>query len=131
MTNISVNFTATTGKIKPMHAVNNGPIRYEVEQIRENFTTFQAAEIPYVRTHDASFYSGYGGYHTVDVHVIFPNFDADPYDPANYDFQLTDEYMEKIMAGGAQVFYRLGAKIEHESKKYGIWPCGSSASTPP
>ena len=116
---LNINWSEITGKIKPMNAVNNGPVS---SRGNGNLDNYIAANIPYARTHDASFYAGYGGYHTVDVHVIFPDFDADPYDPANYDFQLTDEYMEKIMAGGAKVFYRLGAKIEHESKKYGIWP---------
>ncbi len=51
---------------------------------------------------------------TVRVH-----FDANVNDPASYDFQLTDEYCDIIQKAGAKVFYRLGSKIEHESKKYG------------
>ena len=97
MTNISVNFTATTGKIKPMHAVNNGPIRYEVEQIRENFTTFQAAEIPYVRTHNASFCNEYGGEHIVDMQAIFPDFSKEVDDESAYDFTLTDLYLQNML----------------------------------
>ena len=80
---LNINFNETTGKIKPMNAVNNGPVS---SRGNGNLDNYIAANIPYARTHDASFYAGYGGYHTVDVHVIFPNFDADPYDPANYDF---------------------------------------------
>ncbi len=119
MSQITVDFSAVTGKVKPMHAVNNGPIVAGAEQIRSNFQTFKAARIPFVRNHDASFWSAYGGEHTVDVHAIFPNFDADPEDPASYDFFYTDQYSRQIMDAGSEVYYRLGTKIEHGKKKYG------------
>ena len=117
---VSVNFQTVTGPVKVMHAVNNGPIRpSSVEQTRGNFDTFRAAEIPYVRNHDASFCSAYGGEHTVDVHAIFPDFSKNPYDPASYDFTLTDGYTQTIIDAGSRVFYRLGTKIEHWPKNYG------------
>ncbi len=120
MSAISVNFQSVCGKMKPMHAVNNGPIRAStVEQSRGNFNEFQAAKIPYVRNHDASFFSPYGGEHTVDVHAIFPDFTKNPYDPASYDFTLTDGYTQTIVDTGSSVFYRLGTKIEHWPKHYG------------
>ncbi|MBQ9691889.1 MAG: hypothetical protein IJV70_01880, partial [Clostridia bacterium] len=78
--------------------------------------------IPFARTHDASFCSTYGGEHTVDVNMIFTDFDRDVDDPEAYDFQLTDEYMRVIELSGAKVFYRLGSKIEHWSKKYNTLP---------
>ena len=118
--NVSVNFNNVVGKIKAMHAVNNGPLRsHDVQQLRENFTTYKAAKIPYARNHDASYCSAYGGEHSVDVHAIFPNFNADPYDPDSYDFALTDDYLQDIIDAGTEVFYRLGSKIEHWRKKYG------------
>ena len=119
MSLVTVNFDVVTGTIKPMHAVNNGPIKSGYEQHRSNFETFQAAKIPFARNHDASFESAYGGEHTVDVHAIFPDFDADPYDPNSYDFFYTDEYTATILEAGTQVYYRLGTKIEHGGKKYG------------
>ena len=119
MSLVTVNFDVVTGTIKPMHAVNNGPIKSGYEQHRSNFETFQAAEIPFARNHDASFESAYGGEHTVDVHAIFPDFDADPYDPNSYDFFYTDEYTATILEAGTEVYYRLGTKIEHGGKKYG------------
>lgn len=112
----------TTGKIKPMHAVNNGPVRIRSDQSRGNFPTYKAAQIPYARTHDASFFSAYGGEHSVDITGIFPDFSKDANDPASYDFVLTDEYLETIQDAGTKVFYRLGQRIEHEKKKYGILP---------
>ncbi len=120
---LSINYGTPLGAIKPMNAVNNGPVYVRnADQNAGNLAAYTEANIPYARTHDASFYSKYGGEHTVDVHLIFRDFDADPYDPASYDFQLTDEYMEAIQMAGTKVFYRLGSKIEHESKKYGTMP---------
>jgi len=121
MQNIHVNadFTRLTGRVKPMHSVNNGPA---ASRGMANDSYFTEAGFPFARNHDAAFCAQYGGSHTVDIINIFPNFDADENDPASYDFQLTDEYCERIMATGTKVFYRLGNKIEHESKKYGSHP---------
>lgn len=119
MSAVKLNFNNITGKIKPMHAVNNGPKRATKEQSRGNFDTFAELKIPYVRNHDASFCAAYGGEHTVDVHAIFPDFNKNPYDPASYDFALTDDYTQTIIDAGSKVFYRLGSKIEHWRKKYG------------
>ncbi len=120
---VSVDYNKVVNKIKPMNAVNNGPVYTEnADQNGGNLTDYKKANIPYARTHDASFFSRYGGEHTVDVHLIFRDFTADPYDPANYDFTLTDKYMDAIRLSGTKIFYRLGSKIEHEVKKYGTLP---------
>lgn len=105
------------GRIKPMNAVNNGPVISS--RGIDNLKLYQEAKIPYARNHDASFFSNYGGEHTVDVHAIFPDFSKDPDDPASYDFAPTDRYLKQIVEGGAKVFYRLGSKIEHQPEKYG------------
>ena len=118
-----VNYNNAAGKIKPMNAVNNGPVYKRTGgQNSGNLDTYTATNIPFARTHDASFCPSYGGEHTVDVHLIFRDFDADPYDPESYDFHLTDEYMDTIKLARTEPFYRRGSKIEHESKKYGTLP---------
>ena len=123
MQNVSVDFAKKLGKMKPMHAVNNGPVyKFAEDQRVTNIDAFREAGIPYARTHDASFYSDYGGEHTVDVVAIFPDFTKDPNDPASYDFTLTDEYMKVMIFAGVEPFYRLGNKIEHWPKKYGTLP---------
>ncbi len=121
MSQIRVDFQNVTGRIKPMHSVNNGPIVPQAHSFG-NFEDYAAAKFPLARTHDASFTPAYGGPHTVDILAIFPDFDKDENDPASYDFDLTDEYMENILASGTKVFYRLGNRIEHESKRYGALP---------
>lgn len=123
MNSVTVDFEQKNGKVKPMHAVNNGPVyKFYPDQRITNLGAYRDAGIPYARTHDASFYANYGGEHTVDIHALFPDFDGDPYDSASYDFCLTDEYLKVIDMGGAKTFYRLGSKIEHWPKKYGTLP---------
>ena len=123
MDRIIVDFTKNAGPVKPMHSVNNGPAyKFASDQRVSNLESYQAAGIPFARTHDASFCSTYGGEHTVDVNMIFTDFSKDPTDPASYDFDLTDEYLRMVEAGGAKVFYRLGSKIEHWKKKYNTLP---------
>ena len=121
MQTIKIDLTKNGGRIKPMNAVNNGPAGSKVRGLKGNFDIYEAAHIPYARNHDASFYSGYGGEHTVDVHRIFKNFDADENDPASYVFGPTDGYVSATFEAGTKVFYRLGASIEH-GHKYGTYP---------
>lgn len=42
MTKITVDFAKSTGKVKPMHAVNNGPIAPNVRGVT-NFELYKAA----------------------------------------------------------------------------------------
>ena len=54
MVNANVRFENYVGKIKPMNAVNNGPIIARKDQSRGNDEAFRVAKIPYARTHDSS-----------------------------------------------------------------------------
>ncbi len=120
MEHLQIDFTTEIGKIKPMHATNNGPAGSAVRNTGID-AAFAAAGIPYARNHDASFYSGYGGENTVDVHRIFRDFTADENDPTSYDFRATDAYVARTEACGTHMFYRLGAAIEHGIKR-GTYP---------
>ncbi len=119
MSKLSVSFNKRVGPMKIMHAVNNGPCVAGKDQTRGNQHLYRAARFPYARNHDASFFSGYGGAHTVDIHAIFPDFNADVNDPDSYDFACTDLYIKQTVEYGTMPFYRLGSRIEHEVKKYG------------
>lgn len=126
---MKVDFKSVVGKMKPMHATNNGPAvqlkdleKGKLHPFNNNLYEFKRAGIPYARTHDSSFYYRYGQEHTVDVFYIFPDFDADPYNSENYDFACTDQYVQGCVLADTEVFYRLGHRIEHEVKKYGINP---------
>ena len=123
MVHIQIDFGRGVGRVKPMHAVNNGPVKGpRMFPLSGNFDAYKEAGIPFARNHDAAFCASYGGERTVDINAIFPDFDADPYDPASYDFACTDAYTQNILEAGTEVFYRLGNKIDHRVKKYDSIP---------
>ena len=121
---VAVDFAAACGPVKPMNAVNNGPVGGSADSARHhgNFLEYRAARIPFARTHDAAEYIVYGGDHVADVTAMFPNFDADENDPKNYDFAVTDAYLSNMRAAGTEPFFRLGQRIEHAAKRYNVWP---------
>jgi len=121
---INVDREKAYGAFKRLNAVNNGPVhkRHSPDQFRSNLQAYKEAKIPYARNHDAAFCADYGGEHSVDISGVFPDFDADPYDPASYNFATTDEYILITLEAGTQTFYRLGQKIEHYVKKYDTLP---------
>lgn len=119
--NIQVDLSRISGKMKRMHAVNNGPT-ISARGGRGNMDLYTDAGIPCCRNHDATFAARYGGSHAHDVLNIFPNWDADENDPASYDFVLTDKTVREIYECGSTMMYRLGSKIEHEIKKYQTHP---------
>lgn len=120
---MKINYARPVGPIKPMNAVNNGPVyKFAEDQRITNLDAYREARIPYARNHDASFNATYGSEHCVDISALFPNFDADPLDPTSYDFDLTDDYLRVIELAGTKTYYRLGNKIEHWRKKYGTLP---------
>ncbi len=116
---VTADFGRIVGPIKPMHAINNAPFRYTNYRL---FGDLTAAGIPYSRLHDTG--GRYGGHVYVDIANIFRDFDADPTDPASYDFAFTDHLLAALVAAGAEPFYRLGATIEndHRIKAYNIYP---------
>ncbi|MBQ2812233.1 MAG: hypothetical protein IJE63_03190 [Clostridia bacterium] len=111
-------------KFKILNATNGGPWhkRHANDQYRSNFADYKAARIPYSRNHDSAVCGIYGGPYSHDITYIFPNFDADPYDPDSYDFPCTDESILVCLDAGTQTFFRLGQTIEHQIKKHGTLP---------
>ena len=95
-----------------MNAANNGPKG-------GNFEDYKALRIPYARTHDTPHR---WNSHTVDIDQIFPDWNANVNNPKSYDFTLTDELLAMMIKAGTKPFFRLGQSIEHDSKKYGIYP---------
>ena len=118
MADIRIDFSKTVGPMKPLHGVNSGP---KTKVFTYNSTPyFREAEIPFSRLHDIEYPYGSGEF--VDIHCVFPDFDADENDPASYNFGLTDLYIEAILAAGTGVIYRLGESIEHAPVKRYIHP---------
>ena len=111
---VSVDPSAVLGPVKPMNAANNGPTSGTMEG-------YKALRVPYARTHDTPLGTEYGG-HCIDINQIFPDFRANVNSPRSYDFTNSDVVLLDMQKAGAKPFYRLGQSIEHQTKKYGIYP---------
>lgn len=97
-----------------MNAANNGPIGKTLE-------SYRSLRIPFARTHDTPLGMEYGG-HCIDINQVFPDFSANVNSPESYDFTNSDVVLQDILKAGTKPFYRLGQSIEHQKKKYGIYP---------
>ena len=120
MAKIKVDFSKITGKMKPVHAVGQPPIiGWSSDKL---FHYLTEAGIPYARLHDVG--GGFGGGKFVDIPNVFPDFNADPEDPASYDFTWTDPLITSLMDAKVEPYYRLGVTIENEvwRKAYRVNP---------
>ncbi len=129
MDTLKFDLSKNDSSIKILNATNGGPWATKgwdhddiSKQVRTNFFTYKAARIPYSRNHDSAVVSVYGGPYSHDVTHIFPRFEADPDDPASYDFACTDNDIQTCLAAGTKTFFRLGQTIEHQVKKHGTLP---------
>lgn len=118
MKKIMVDFEKKSGKIKPLHGINNAPLYFGWTKL---FHYLRDAGIPFARMHDTNTPATHK---YVDIANIFHDFNADPEDPDSYDFAFTDHLFKQVTAEGTEVFYRLGASIEggHRIKAYKIFP---------
>lgn len=111
-----VDFAKTNGTFRPLHGINKGPL--VGGGLMDLTEQHRALVIPFTRLHDCHWPNP----DVVDIHVLFPNFNADPEKPESYDFTLTDEYLAAIRATGAQIVFRLGESIEHTKTKRFVHP---------
>ena len=115
--NVLFDFGTVTGKIKPLHGVNNASRKCDYGDLLGDFI---ALKPPFSRLHDTA--GVCGGGHYVDIANIFTDFSADENNPDSYDFLLTDRYILPIVSAGIQIIFRFGTTIEHEPRKYRIFP---------
>lgn len=117
-TELTVDCSRSLGQLKPsLHGTNLGPSVFSLE--KDLVEAHQEAGFSNVRTHDCPYMVP----EAVDVHTIFPLFHLDVEDPANYRFEVTDDYLKGILATGARIYYRLGESIEHYSRsRYWVNP---------
>ncbi len=113
---IVIDCSRRTGVIRPLHGVNNGPLNFG--GLIDLSAYYRELEIPLARLHDCE----YPTPDVVDIHVIFPDFEADASAAENYNFARTDEYVRAIVEAGTGIVYRLGESIEHTRRKYHVHP---------
>ena len=117
----SIKVTNTSkGKIKPVHSVGQPPILAWNDY--SMFHYLKEIGIKYSRLHDTGGSFGKGIY--VDIPNLFRDFDANPYDPASYDFAFTDGLLQALIDNDIEPYFRLGVTIENKCqvKAYRIFP---------
>ena len=87
---VKVDFSKGVRPMKPMHAVGQPLLGLRDYQL---FRYLKEAGVPYARLHDIGSSVPHCRYHMVDIPNVFPDFDADENDPANYDFLYTDKML--------------------------------------
>ena len=120
MANVKLDLTKQIKKMKPLHAGGQPPIGGK--DMTEFFHYMTEAGIPYSRLHDVG--GAFGSNRFVDIPNVFRNFDADPTDPANYDFTFTDHLLKGLVDANVEPYYRLGITIENQAyiKPYHTYP---------
>ncbi len=96
---IVVDAAEVTGTIRSLQGINAGPRRLD-PQHSHLFQQYRDIGVDYVRTHDY--------YGPADMHVLFPDLQADPDDETSYNFVSTDRELEAIKRVGAEILFRLG-----------------------
>ncbi len=99
---MSVDFSGAIGKMRALHGVVNGPLDWG--GITDVSKFHKQAGFPYTHLNAPHWYSP----DVVDIHCIFPNFDADANDPNSYYFERTDTYIKSVLDTGAKIVWRLG-----------------------
>lgn len=115
-TELPIDFSRTNGIVRPLHGINKGPLA--AGGLMDVTTELRTLNLPYIRFHDCHWPNP----DIVDIHCVFPDFNADPNQASSYDFALTDEYVAASRRTGASIIYRLGESIEHTSKKRFVHP---------
>lgn len=116
-TKLSTNFNTPKRKIRALNGVNLGPI--SMNGFLDLSELHRELKIPQTRLHDCP----YSVADAVDIHCIFPHFDDDIDDPRNYNFAVSDDYIQSILDVGSAIVFRLGETIEHHKmNKYHIHP---------
>lgn len=112
---IKLDFERKSGRIKPLTCVNGGPRSGGYDLPFDFSEEYMEMAVPMVRTAGAAGEYGYNQF--VNIHCIFPDFDADETLETSYNFLPTDLYIASIRNAGAAVFFRLGEDREPYSRK--------------
>ena len=118
---MTVDFERKCGKAKPLFGMNGGP-RGGGYDLPVDFTEeYKELSVPFVRTASAA--GEYGLNQFINIHCIFPDFNADEEAEESYNFLPTDLYLSSVRECGAEIFFRLGESPEpYKHKLYAKCP---------
>lgn len=113
---ISVDFSKKCGKIKPLLGMNGGP-RCGGYDLSVDFSKeYRELAVPFVRAATAT--GDYGLNQFINIHCIFPDFEADVDAEESYNFLPTDLYLTAIKELSAEIIFRLGESAEPYRHKF-------------
>ncbi len=118
---ILLDFRKPVSRFKALQGVNKGPLA--AGGLVDVIAAHRELGVPLTRLHDCHWPIS----DVVDMHVVFPDPDADPSRPESYDFGMTDEYIAAIRETGSEILYRLGETIELGTIKRFVNPPKDSA----
>jgi hypothetical protein len=95
-----------TGTIRSLQGVSGSPLPGDDEHA-DYTAQFHALGVDFVRTHDLDC-SGTGDIDGIGKNRIFPDWNADPNDPASYNFGPTDRALLSIVREGSEIEFNLG-----------------------
>jgi len=100
---VTVDASRAAGRIASLLGTNRGPYawaRRSDRMDRDLTADLKRFGIDFIRTHDY--------YGPTDWYVMFPDWEADPSDPASYDFRSSDVRVKAICENGFACLFRLG-----------------------
>ena len=112
---LRIDFGKKCGRVKPLNCINGGPRSGGYNLPFDFSEEFSEMGVPLVRTAGSA--GEYGLNQYINVHCIFPDFDADENLEESYNFLPTDLYLASIRNTGADIFFRLGEGREPYSRK--------------
>ena len=111
---VKVDFSREVGPVKCVNGVGQPPLVGKLGDW-SMMHYLKDAGIPYSRLHDVGGWLGGGMF--VDIPNLFPDFEADENDPANYRFAYTDSLVKALDKNGVEPFFRLGVSIENFAER--------------
>jgi xylan 1,4-beta-xylosidase len=103
---VTVDASQRTGTIRSLQGVSGTP-RPGNDDHGDYTAQFHQLGVDFVRTHDIDC-SGTGDIDGIGPNRIFPDWNADPDDPASYNFGPTDRAILSIVRSGPRVEFNLG-----------------------
>ena len=112
---VRIDFNKKCGRIKPLNCINGGPRSGGYDLPFDFSDEFSQMGVPLVRTAGSA--GEYGLNQYINIHCIFPDFNADETLEESYNFLPTDLYLASIRNSGADILFRLGESREPYSRK--------------
>lgn len=113
---LSVNASASIGDMRKLHGTTGIPAPAAgADTVPDILQVWKAANVTLVRSYDWM-----SRLDTVDnPSSLFPDWSADPADPANYNFAGTDAWVSQVRSLGAEILFTIASEIPANKQPVG------------